>query len=83
MGAVAGYFHGGGHARAAAALIREGDRINGRELTAEPEVVRTELLRVLPDYIRPAITVDQIMSRGPQVIAPDTPVQDDYDRGPD
>ena len=47
-------FGGGGHERAAAGLIR------GQEL----EQVRAELVRLLPDYVRPAVSVAQIMSRG-------------------
>jgi tRNA nucleotidyltransferase (CCA-adding enzyme) len=61
---VAGYFGGGGHSRAAAALIREGS----------VETVREELLRILPDIIRPEKTVGEIMSRGPQLLSPSTTV---------
>ena len=53
-------FGGGGHSRAAASLIRSDDL----------EKVRAELLRILPEYVRPAVTVAQIMSRGPQVLEP-------------
>jgi tRNA nucleotidyltransferase (CCA-adding enzyme) len=63
---VAGYFGGGGHSRAAAALIKD------RDLTA----VKQDLLDKLPRYVRPAITVAQIMSRGAQVLDPQTPVDD-------
>jgi tRNA nucleotidyltransferase (CCA-adding enzyme) len=66
VGHVAGYFGGGGHDRAAAALIRE------REL----DDVCAELHRQLPGWVRPAVTVAQIMSRRPQVLAPETPVQE-------
>jgi tRNA nucleotidyltransferase (CCA-adding enzyme) len=59
-------FGGGGHERAAAALIRESD------ITT----VCQQLLDALPDLVRPAITVAQIMSRGPQLLAPETPVQE-------
>ena len=59
-------FGGGGHERAAAGLIRERDL----------ESLHDELVRILPEYIRPAITVMQIMSRGPQVLAPETPVEE-------
>ena len=58
-------FGGGGHERAAAGLARErgvGD-------------LREELERILPDYVRPAITVAEIMSHGPQVLSMDTPVE--------
>lgn len=59
---VADHFGGGGHSRAAAALI------HGRDLDS----VRAELINILPRYVRPAITVAQIMSRGPQVLSLDT-----------
>jgi tRNA nucleotidyltransferase (CCA-adding enzyme) len=53
-------FGGGGHSRAAAGLIR------GQNL----EKVRQDLIRILPQYVHPAVTVAQIMSRGPQVLGP-------------
>jgi len=61
---IATRFGGGGHSRAAAALIRE------RTLDS---VVR-ELLDVLPQVIRPATTVAQIMSRPVQTVSPDTSI---------
>ncbi len=67
---VASLFGGGGHERAAAGLIR------GRDLQS----VYAELFAILPDYVRPAITVAQIMSRRPQVLSPDTPVEEAHRR---
>ncbi len=66
VGGIAAHFGGGGHARAAAAVIRD------RSL----EEVREELLRVLPRYIRPAVTVAEIMSRGVRVLSPDLPIHE-------
>jgi tRNA nucleotidyltransferase (CCA-adding enzyme) len=63
---IAGCFGGGGHDRAAAGLIK------GRELAD----VRAELIRLLPEKVRPAITVAQIMSQRPQVLAPETPAHE-------
>lgn len=63
-------FGGGGHSRAAASLIK------GREL----DEVHEELIDLLPEYVRPAITVAEIMSHHPQVLAPETPVQDAAER---
>ena len=63
-------FGGGGHSRAAASLIK------GREL----EEVHDELIALLPEYVRPAITVAEIMSHSPQVLSPDTPAQEAADR---
>lgn len=67
---ISAVFGGGGHARAAAGLIR------GRSL----EEVRAELIAVLPEKVRPAITVAEIMSREPQVLSPETPVQEAAER---
>ncbi|RPI34893.1 MAG: CBS domain-containing protein [Chloroflexota bacterium] len=63
---ITALFGGGGHSRASASLIKD------RELGE----IRDELIRLLPDHIRPAITVAQIMSRGPQLLTPATPVED-------
>ncbi len=63
-------FGGGGHSRAAASLIK------GREL----DDVHEELVALLPELVHPAITVAEIMSYNPQVLAPDTPAQEALDR---
>jgi len=70
VAAVAAHFGGGGHARAAAALVRD------RTL----ESVRAELLELLPRAVRPAVTVRQIMSRGVQVLSPDTSIAEADER---
>jgi tRNA nucleotidyltransferase (CCA-adding enzyme) len=64
VSAVAKQFDGGGHARAAAALIR------ARSLQA----VHDELLSLLPQVVRPSVTVAQVMSRGVQVLSPEDTV---------
>lgn len=66
VGEIAKYFGGGGHPRAAAALVRE---------TRAGEVY-AQLIDLLPDYVHPAVTVSEIMSRLPQVLTPDTPVKE-------
>ena len=63
---VAAHFGGGGHERAAAGLIKDRDI----------EDVRAELVRILSEFIHPSITVTQIMSRGPQLLTPATPVDE-------
>jgi tRNA nucleotidyltransferase (CCA-adding enzyme) len=57
---VAEHFGGGGHSRAAAALIRD----STIEQTCE------ELLSLLPQVVEPVKTVGEIMSRGPQLLHP-------------
>ena len=64
VAAATSRFGGGGHERAAAALIHEGTL----------ETVQKELETFLPEVIRPSVTVAQIMSRGPQLLTPDTKV---------
>ncbi|MGQ9715518.1 MAG: CBS domain-containing protein [Anaerolineae bacterium] len=64
VGRVAEEFGGGGHARAAAALIRG--------LTLQE--IRERLLQVLPQHVRPPVTVRQIMSFGVHTISPQTTV---------
>ncbi|MGA7105020.1 MAG: CBS domain-containing protein, partial [Candidatus Deferrimicrobiaceae bacterium] len=65
-------FGGGGHDRAAAALIRNGE---GRQAEALKEAC-DRLLKALPDHVQPSITVAQIMSRGPQLLDLETPVKE-------
>lgn len=62
---IASHFGGGGHSRAAAALIR------GRKL----ESVEAELLKLLPGVVQPEKTVEEIMSRGPQLLDPGGSIQ--------
>ncbi len=57
---IAEHFGGGGHARAAAALIRD----------KSLDDVRGELLDLLPSIIQPPKTVGEIMSREPQLLKP-------------
>jgi tRNA nucleotidyltransferase (CCA-adding enzyme) len=64
VGKIAERFGGGGHSRAAAALIRD------RSI----EQIREKLLKYLAEVIKPAKTVGEIMSRGPQVLRPEEKV---------
>lgn len=63
---ISDYFGGGGHERAAASLIKDRDL----------ESACAELIAILPDFVLPGITVAQIMSRGPQLLTPDTPAEE-------
>jgi len=64
VGTLAEQFEGGGHSRAAAALIR------GRSL----EAVWDQLVQALNAHIRPAVTVRDIMSFGVHTLPPSTTV---------
>ncbi len=64
--AVAQHFGGGGHARAAAALLRE------RPVAS----VLAELREVLPRFVHPRLTVRELMSHSIRTVTPETPIQD-------
>ena len=70
---IAAQFGGRGHERAAAALIHA----RGAPPSSEPLLVhaRRNLLDMLPRFVRPSISVGQIMSRKPMVLSPDTSAQ--------
>ncbi|MEN8171731.1 MAG: CBS domain-containing protein [Chloroflexota bacterium] len=63
---IAAHFGGGGHPRAAASLIKK----------STLSEAHTELIEILPEYVQPSITVGEIMSQAPQVLSPDTTVDD-------
>ncbi|HJX40638.1 MAG TPA: CBS domain-containing protein [Anaerolineales bacterium] len=58
VGKIAERFGGGGHSRAAAALIRDGDLAASRQ----------QLIQALEQLVEPVRTVAEIMSRDPQVL---------------
>ncbi|RME88939.1 MAG: CBS domain-containing protein [Anaerolineae bacterium] len=79
VAAVAAHFGGGGHDRAAAALIRPPDEEENREKGALQAFLSEQcrrLVDVLPRFVRPSITVAQIMSHDPQVLSPETPAEE-------
>lgn len=71
-------FGGGGHARAAAALIRS--EVSAGEAQPSQEALLREtyhrLREQLPRFVRPALTVGQIMSRHPYLLTPETTLQE-------
>ncbi|TLN13133.1 CBS domain-containing protein, partial [bacterium] len=74
VSAIAAQFGGRGHERAAAALIRPKA---GEEVSLPPlERVQRALLALLPRFVRPSVTVGQIMSRRPMLLSPETSAQD-------
>lgn len=65
-------FNGGGHSRAAAGLIPYEEEANPLQTL---EKVRGELISLLPDFVRPPLSVGQIMSKNPLTLSPETPFQ--------
>ncbi len=74
VASVAAHFGGGGHARAAAALISLDQLPKDEEQPLER--VRRELVELLNGLIRAPITVGQIMSRQPLLLSPDMSVRE-------
>jgi tRNA nucleotidyltransferase (CCA-adding enzyme) len=75
---IAEHFGGGGHGRAAAALIRLNDAMNEQgQVVKGPtlEEVHTEMLQILPDHVLSSLTVRQLMSPRPLVLSPNTPAE--------
>ncbi len=66
VGAIADELGGGGHARAAAALLRG----------AALEGVERQVQNLLVTHVRPMVSVGQIMSRSVSTLTPDMPVRD-------
>jgi tRNA nucleotidyltransferase (CCA-adding enzyme) len=67
---ITAHFGGGGHNRAAAALIRD----------QSLDQARAALLALLPEIIRPAQTVGDLMSNAPQLLDPAVTIGDAADR---
>jgi tRNA nucleotidyltransferase (CCA-adding enzyme) len=70
VASLAAHFGGGGHERAAAALLQRPSGQTGLDDTSELTRIAAEVLRVLPAHITPAVTVRALMSRKPRVISP-------------
>ena len=73
---VAAHFKGGGHERAAAALIRSVDLPNGIGMAEALPYLQAELLAVLPKVVQPSVTVGQMMSRRPRLLSPKQSAQE-------
>ncbi len=74
VAAIAAYFGGGGHDRAAGALMQPED-LQGNDSQPPLEQAYQELVNILPRYVNPPISVQQIMSPRPLVISADTKAQ--------
>ncbi len=68
---IAKDFNGGGHQRASAALIKH----NKKNPSQLMDIVHV-FLDELPGYVQPAVTVEQIMSKKPLTITPETTINE-------
>jgi len=67
---------GGGHERAAAALIHPEKLASEYPDQSPLEAARCKVKKLLPEIVHPSVTVKQIMSRRPTLLKPDTSAQD-------
>ncbi len=75
MGQLARYFNGGGHKRAASALIRSGIKAGANDIPGQWKQIYQRVVSLLPEIVHPLNRVRQIMSVKPLVLDPDTPVE--------
>jgi tRNA nucleotidyltransferase (CCA-adding enzyme) len=71
VASIARHFGGGGHDRAASALI-DARKLHTEEKELTPEDIAAELIEILQSEIRPAVTVGKIMSKQPFLLTPAT-----------
>lgn len=76
VAAIAEAMGGGGHKRAASALIRPEKHLNKAETLAFLDARYQEMIASLKWHVLPATTVKGIMSRDPLLLSPDTSVQE-------
>ncbi len=71
---IAAHFGGGGHDRAAAALIRK--KPEEESVEQRMSQIITEIVEMLPNVIKPSLSVKQMMSGKPRLIPPEMPAKD-------
>jgi tRNA nucleotidyltransferase (CCA-adding enzyme) len=74
VASVATHFGGGGHERAAAALVHPD--LTKETLEIAQQRIYQELLELLPKVVKPSISVGHIMSKKPLLLSPDTTAED-------
>lgn len=79
MAKLARRFEGGGHQRAASALIRLETRPDAKQSDAILNKYRQAVLDYLPSVVSPSLQVRHIMSQNPLLLAPETTVQEAAD----
>ncbi|HNW95285.1 MAG TPA: CBS domain-containing protein [Anaerolineaceae bacterium] len=75
MAQLAHRFGGGGHKRAASALIRSESRPTPNEVPVFWKKTYQYVVEMLPEIVHPSMRVQQIMSRKPLLVSPDMPVE--------
>lgn len=76
VSSIAQEMGGGGHKRAASALIRPDEHLNEAETHQFLEERFKAMLSNLKRHVSPAVTVNGIMSKDPLILTPDTSVEE-------
>ena len=76
VSAIAEALGGGGHKRAASALIRPETHLDKEQLQTFLDEKYQALIALLHKNVKPAMTVGSIMSRDPLILTPNTSVQE-------
>jgi tRNA nucleotidyltransferase (CCA-adding enzyme) len=76
VAAIAESMGGGGHKRAASALIRPEGSLDRAETLRYLDERFVEMVSNLDQHVNPAITVEMIMSKDPLILSPDTAVNE-------
>ncbi|MGI6251681.1 MAG: CBS domain-containing protein [Anaerolineaceae bacterium] len=76
MAQMARFFGGGGHRRAASALIRSETRTAAIETSTQWRQTYQTVVNLLPQIVKPAVRVSQIMSQHPLVLSPDQSLEE-------
>lgn len=69
---------GGGHRRAASALIRPETNLNRAETLLFLDEQFSRMVAHLDQHVHPSVNVESIMSKDPLLLSPETPVQEAY-----
>ncbi len=76
VSAMTARFGGGGHQRAAAALIRREGQSTRADRASLLKEVYDELIAILPSFIQPVVSVGEIMSSRPLLLSPSQSVKE-------
>jgi tRNA nucleotidyltransferase (CCA-adding enzyme) len=69
-------FGGGGHDRAAGSLMHPDTLVKPGESGDPLDTAYQKLIKILPEHVRPQVTVGQLMSPRPRVLPASTPAQE-------
>lgn len=73
---IAEMMGGGGHRRAASALVRPEESLDKNGTLRFLDEQFSEMVDKMGAYVSPALTVETIMSKDPLILSPDTPVHE-------